>query len=90
MALSGSYKPPRRFNWLLGLLALLLSLLPPLLAGIFIPLAVVTLLALLPWLLDRSDKGTAVWFNREGRLAQVVVLLIAAGIILLTLLAWWG
>ena len=63
---------------------------PPLVAGMVIPLAVVVLLALLPWLLDRSRTGTAVWFNREGRLAQVVVLLIVAGIVVLTLIEVWG
>ena len=76
--------------WFFLWIQTLLRHLPPLLAGIVIPSIVILLLAVLPWLLDRSDTGTAVWFNREGRLAQVVVLLIAAGIILLTLWEWWG
>ena len=81
-----SIAAPWFFLWIQGLLRYL----PPLVAGMVIPLAVVVVLALLPWLLDRSQTGTAVWFNREGRLAQVVVLLIAAGIVVLTLIEVWG
>ena len=66
----------------------LLRHLPPLTAGIFIPLGIALVLALLPWTLDRRETGTAIWFNREGRLAQIVVLLFAGGIILLTLIEW--
>jgi quinol-cytochrome oxidoreductase complex cytochrome b subunit len=64
----------------------LLRWLPPAMAGLLIPLLVVAALGLLPWLLDRSTTGTAVWFNREGRLAQLTVLLLMAAITILTLL----
>jgi quinol-cytochrome oxidoreductase complex cytochrome b subunit len=84
-AVSSSIAAPWFFLWIQALLRWL----PPLLAGIAIPSAVVVVLALLPWLLDSSQTGTAVWFNREGRLAQMVVLLMAAGIVLLTLVEVW-
>jgi quinol-cytochrome oxidoreductase complex cytochrome b subunit len=85
-AVSSAIAMPYFFLWIQALLRYL----PPLVAGFVIPLAVVVVLALLPWLLDRSDTGTAVWFNREGRLAQVVVLLITVGIVLLTVVGWLG
>ena len=44
------------------------------------------LLILIPFLLDKSDQGVGEWFNREGRWAQVTVLLIIAGLIGLTLI----
>ncbi len=83
-AVSPSIAAPWFLLWIQTLLRWL-----PLWAGIVIPLLVVLILALLPWLLDTSETGTAVWFNREGRLAQVVVLLMAAGIVLLTLVEVW-
>lgn len=63
----------------------LLRFLPARLAGVALPLLVVLLLALLPWLLDRSEEGVAVWFHPKGRGAQVVVLFLAAALIALSL-----
>ena len=63
----------------------LLRSLSPLLAGVGIPLLVLATLALLPWLLDKSDIAVAEWFNRPGRWAQVVVLSLLAAILSLTL-----
>lgn len=40
----------------------------------------------LPYLLDRSKTGVGKWFNREGRFAQIVVILVIFGITLLTIL----
>jgi hypothetical protein len=44
-------------------------------------------LALVPYLIDRNERGVARWFNREGRAAQIVVLLMVVVIIGLTLIA---
>jgi len=65
----------------------LLRVAPPLLAGVLTPLAVLLLLSILPHTLDRSDAGVAEWFNRPGRVGQVVFLIITVGILLLTLRA---
>lgn len=74
--------------WFFLWIQALLRLWPPLWAGVLIPLAVVLLLALLPWALDRSEDGTAVWFHPSGRLAQLVVGAITVGIIILTIVEW--
>ncbi len=68
----------------------LLRRLSPLWAGILIPLGVTAVLALLPWLFDTEAEGTAVWFHPAGRRVQVVVIVLAIGIIALTLLELWG
>lgn len=63
----------------------LLRLLPSQLAGVGIPLLILVLFALLPWVLDRSDDGVGQWFHRRGRLAQVVVIVVLSATALLTL-----
>jgi quinol-cytochrome oxidoreductase complex cytochrome b subunit len=90
MGTTTAVSPSIAAPWFLLWIQALLRWLPPLWAGIVIPLMVVLVLALLPWLLDSSETGTAVWFSREGRLAQVVVLLMAAGLVVLTLVEVWG
>jgi quinol-cytochrome oxidoreductase complex cytochrome b subunit len=65
----------------------LLRLGDPLLMGVGIPVLLLGLLAVLPFVLDRSQTGVAVWFNREGRAAQVYVML---AIVLLVGLTVWG
>lgn len=65
----------------------LLRVWPPLVAGVIVPLGLLLLLILVPYALDRSDAGAAVWFNREGRLAQFVTLAGLAAILGLTV---WG
>lgn len=74
--------------WFFLWIQALLRLWPPLWAGVFIPLGVVLLLALLPWVLDRQEAGTAVWFHPSGRWAQIVVVAIAVGIIILMIVEW--
>jgi len=63
----------------------LLRSLPPVVAGILIPIGVLALLLVIPYLIDRSKDGVAVWFNRPGRVAQLVVIAILVGLIVLTL-----
>lgn len=57
----------------------------PFVAGVLAPLLILVLLAGLPYALDRSDDGVALWFNRPGRVAQVVFLVILLAISILTL-----
>jgi quinol-cytochrome oxidoreductase complex cytochrome b subunit len=64
----------------------LLRSIPPVWAGVLIPLGLLATLCLIPYLLDRTAEGVAEWFNRPGRVAQVAVLLMVAGLIGLTLI----
>ncbi len=57
-----------------------------LIMGVGIPVALLTLIAVLPYLLDRSKSGVGVWFNREGRVAQIIMILIIIGMVILTIL----
>lgn len=57
-----------------------------LLMGVGIPVGLLVLITVLPYLLDRSKTGVGKWFNREGRFAQIVMILVIFGITLLTIL----
>jgi quinol-cytochrome oxidoreductase complex cytochrome b subunit len=76
-------KAPWFFLWIQELLRVA----SPFLAGVLVPVAILGILGLLPYALDRSDEGVAVWFNKQGRLAQIVFLVILVGAIALTLRA---
>jgi quinol-cytochrome oxidoreductase complex cytochrome b subunit len=76
-------KAPWFFLWIQEVLRVA----PPFLAGVLMPLVVLAVLALLPYTLDRSEDGVGEWFNRPGRLAQVVFLLIVLGALALTVRA---
>lgn len=52
----------------------LLRLGDPFFFGVLIPLTALTIIALVPYLMDRSSSGIAIWFNKEGRVAQWFVL----------------
>jgi hypothetical protein len=41
---------------------------------------------LIPYAIDRRSFGAGRWFNREGRVAQLVVLVLLAAVIGLTVL----
>ncbi len=56
----------------------------PLFMGICIPALVILVLVLVPYLFDRSSVGVALWFNREGRVAQLVVVFVFLLILLFT------
>jgi quinol-cytochrome oxidoreductase complex cytochrome b subunit len=72
--------------WFFIWIQLLLRSGDALLMGVVIPLVVLALLILIPYLLDRSTTGTGIWFNKKGRGAQILVLLIIIGITTLTLI----
>lgn len=75
-------KAPWIFLWVQELLRVW----PPAIAGILVPLVVTALIIALPFI-DRRDDGIAVWFNRQGRVAQIVFLAIAVGVVGLTIRA---
>lgn len=82
-------KPPPEATapWFFIWVQRLLRLGDPLVLGVGLPLILLVLLIAIPFVLDRSHSGTAIWFNREGRLAQVFAL---ATIVLLSGLTIWG
>jgi quinol-cytochrome oxidoreductase complex cytochrome b subunit len=63
----------------------LLRSLPSVVAGILIPIVLLALLIVIPYLIDRRADGVAIWFNKPGRVAQLVAVTIFIGLILLTL-----
>jgi quinol-cytochrome oxidoreductase complex cytochrome b subunit len=75
-------KAPWIFLWVQELLRIW----PPAIAGVLTPLAVVLLLTLLPYF-DWQNEGVAVWFNRQGRIAQVILSLIVIAVVALTIMA---
>ncbi len=80
-AASGKAQAPWFFLWVQALLRYV----PPLWAGILLPLGLLIVLSLIPYLIDRRSEGAAEWFNRPGRVAQVLTLLMFAGLVGLTL-----
>jgi quinol-cytochrome oxidoreductase complex cytochrome b subunit len=78
----GEPHAPWFFLWIQELLRAASSLV----AGILVPLGVLTILAVLPYV-DRSDVGIGQWFNRQGRLVQLIFLLLASAVVLLTIRA---
>jgi quinol-cytochrome oxidoreductase complex cytochrome b subunit len=63
----------------------LLRLGDPFFFGVIVPCIITILIALIPYLIDRSSSGVAVWFNKEGRAAQWMVLTTIVVIVGLTL-----
>jgi cytochrome b6 len=56
----------------------------PLLMGVLIPIGLIVILFLIPYAIDRRNGGVGRWFNREGRVAQWVVVLLLAVVVILT------
>jgi len=52
---------------------------------VLIPLALLLVLGLIPYAIDRRPEGVAEWFHRSGRMAQVAAILIFVALIVLTL-----
>jgi quinol-cytochrome oxidoreductase complex cytochrome b subunit len=64
----------------------LLRALPPVWAGVLIPLGLLLVLGLIPYGIDRRASGVAEWFNREGREAQALTLFFVIAVLVLTLM----
>lgn len=75
-------KAPWIFLWVQELLRIW----PPAVAGLLVPALVTALMVALPFI-DRKDDGIAVWFNRQGRVSQVLFILASLVVIGLTVRA---
>ncbi len=64
----------------------LLRIWPPAIAGVLTPLVVLLILTLLPWF-DWSNEGVAIWFNKQGRLPQLILIVMFVAIVGLTIRA---
>ena len=78
-----------RAPWFFLWVQQMLKLGSPFLWGVVVPLAVLALLSLIPYILPNPVKAElGRWFPRSNRLAQVVVICILLAVIVLTLLAY--
>jgi len=59
---------------------------PPAIAGVLTPLVVVAILTFLPYA-DWSNDGVATWFNKQGRIPQILLFCVLLGILALTIRA---
>jgi quinol-cytochrome oxidoreductase complex cytochrome b subunit len=81
-AISAEASAPWFFLWIQQLLRLG----PPFTMGVLLPVALLTILAVTPYLVDRSSEGVGDWFNRRGRAAQLVLLGVSGLVLVLTLM----
>jgi quinol-cytochrome oxidoreductase complex cytochrome b subunit len=83
-ALTGDAQAPWFFLWVQQML----KWGDPFIFGVLIPLGILTLLALIPYIFAQPTAGElGRWFPPSNRLAQLVLAVIASAVILLTLLA---
>ncbi len=73
-----------RAPWIFLWVQNLLRVIPPLWAGILVPLGVLLALALIPFI-DRRGPGRAIWFARERWKPQVLLLALAIAMLVLSL-----
>jgi hypothetical protein len=80
-----------RAPWFFLWVQQMLKLGSPFLWGVVVPLAVLTAVTLIPYVFPHTaPRELGRWFPRSGRGAQVFFLVIAAGVIVLTILAVLG
>lgn len=77
-----------RAPWIFLWVQALLRFLPPVLAGVGIPLAVLLVLAALP-AFDRKGPGRGIWFARERWRVQAVAAAVALAVVILSLFEAW-
>jgi cytochrome b6 len=58
----------------------------PLPMGLLIPIGLLVILVSIPYVIDRRSTGGGRWFNREGRWAQLIVLVLLMFVVALTVL----
>jgi len=80
--LSSEASAPWFFLWIQQLLRLG----SPFAMGVLVPIALLGILAMIPYLIDRSREGSGDWFNRRGRAAQLVLLGVGGLVLGLTLI----
>ncbi len=78
-----------RAPWIFLWVQQLLRVLPPLWAGIIVPLVALTALALVPFIDRRGGAGRAVWFARERWKPQMLFAVMAIVLIALSLREVW-
>jgi len=79
--LAGEAKAPWFFLWVQQML----KWGDPFIFGILVPLGILTLVALIPYIFrNPADSDIGTWFPKSNRLAQVVIIVIAVFIIILT------
>ena len=83
-AASQSAKAPWFFLWVQQML----KWGDPFIFGILVPLGILTLVALIPYIFPKpADADIGTWFPKSNRLAQVTITLVVLTVIILTLLA---
>ena len=79
--------PEASAPWFFLWIQQLLRLGSPFAMGVLVPVALLGILALIPYLIDRSSEGAGDWFNRHGRAAQVILLGVGGLVLVFTLIA---
>jgi quinol-cytochrome oxidoreductase complex cytochrome b subunit len=81
--------PDARAPWFFLWIQELLRLGSPFVMGVLLPLMILVFLAVLPYAIDRRASGVGDWFNRQGRVAQGIVLALVVFIVGFSLRGWF-